>query len=67
MGNWVCQLHKRKTLIETQFEVKTTIFALVPEWESSQATKWIDGWKILDTHIVTWSQVQLASSIMSPV
>jgi hypothetical protein len=29
------------------------VFSLVRVWESSQATKPIDGWKVSDTYIVT--------------
>jgi hypothetical protein len=53
----------RKAITETQYKVKTIHFTLVLAWESSLVTQWIMG-EISNTYTVTWSQIQLASSVM---
>jgi hypothetical protein len=53
---------KRKTLTENHVN-----FILVFLWESFRLIQQIDGWKISDTDIVTWSQIQAAPTVMALV
>jgi hypothetical protein len=63
-------LHKsfgsqRKFLYKPKTKPKQ-VFALIPEWATSQVTQQMEGWRILDIYTVTWSQNQVTSAVTTP-